>query len=151
MIKFRASTSSATLRGPSGSIELPANDEITRKLAMLIDGQCQGFGPTAAARKYGYTKSRYFQVLHAFTQGGAAALQSKTRGPKSSYRRTDELIRLIIRHRFLDPGASSQVIAQKLKQAGHQISIRSVERVISDFGLQKKTLLATVKGAFAEP
>jgi hypothetical protein len=32
------------------------------------------------------------------------------------------------------------VIAQKLHQAHHLISIRSVERVISDFGLQKKTL-----------
>src|SRR5271165_7612930 len=33
---------------------------------------------------------------------------------------------------------SAEVIAQKLQQAHHLISIRSVERVISDFGLQKK-------------
>jgi ribosomal protein S11 len=37
-------------------------------------------------------------------------------------------------------GFSAEVIAQKLQQARQQISIRSVERVISDFGLQKKTL-----------
>ena len=38
------------------------------------------------------------------------------------------------------PDASAEVIAQKLQQAHHLISIRSIERVISDFGLQKKTL-----------
>ena len=34
----------------------------------------------------------------------------------------------------------TEVIAHKLQQAHHLISIRSVERVISDFGLRKKTL-----------
>jgi hypothetical protein len=46
----------------------------------------------------------------------------------------------VIRHRFLDPQASPDVIAQKLRQTGFEISTRSVERVISEYGLQKKTL-----------
>jgi hypothetical protein len=119
---------------------LPDDDEITRKLAMLFEGQCEGLGPTLAARKFGYTKQRYFQLLEQFEAQGALALQSKARGPKTNYRRTEEMVRQIIRHRFLDPDASAEVIAQKLQQAHHLISIRSVERVISDFGLQKKTL-----------
>jgi hypothetical protein len=132
--------SSARLVGPSGSILLPDDDEISRKLAMLFEGQCEGLGPTQAARKFSYTKQRYFQLLELFESQGAVALQSKLRGPKSNYRRTDEMVRQIIRHRFLDPDASAEVIAQKLQQAHQLISIRSVERVISDFGLQKKTL-----------
>jgi hypothetical protein len=68
---------------------------------------------------------------------GYLALQSKARGPKTNYRRTEEMVRQIILHRFLDPEASAEVIAQRLQQARHQISTRSVERVISDFGLQK--------------
>ena len=119
---------------------LPDDDEITRKLAMLFEGKCEGLGPTQAARKFGYTKQRYFQLLEQFEAQGALALQSKVRGPKTNYRRTEEMVRQIIRHRFLDPDASAEVIAQKLQQAHHLISIRSVERVISDFGLQKKTL-----------
>ena len=67
-------------------------------------------------------------------------LKSKPRGPKTLYRRTGELIRQVIRYRFLDPEASAEVIAQKLRQTGFVISIRSVERVIADYGLQKKTL-----------
>jgi hypothetical protein len=50
-------------------------------------------------------------------------------------------VRQVIRHRFLDPEASTEVIAQKLCQTGFVISIRSVARVIAEYGLQKKTLL----------
>ena len=124
--------------GHAGSILLPDDDEITGKLPMLFEGQCEGLGPTQAARKFGYTKQRYFQLLEQFEAQGSLALQSKARGPKTNYLRTEEMVRQIVRHRFLDPDASAEVIAQKLQQAHHLISIRSVERVISDFGLQKK-------------
>ena len=67
------------------------------------------------------------------------ALKSAKRGPKTNYRRTEQVVRQIIRHRFLDPDASAEVIAQKLRQCGWEISTRSVERVIGQFGLQKKT------------
>jgi hypothetical protein len=107
---------------------------------MLIEGECEGLGPSKAADKYGYTKQRYFQLRQAYEQQGSSSLCSKPRGPKRNYRRSDELVRQVIRHRFLDPEASAEVIAQKLRQTGFTISTRSVERVIADYGLQKKTL-----------
>ncbi len=128
------------LIGSDGSLVVLDNDEMTRKLAMLIEGECEGLGPSKAARKYGFSKQRYFQLREAYRRQGAVALQSKRRGPKSHYRRTDELVRQVIRHRFLDPEASTEVIAQKLRQTGFVISNRSVERVIAEYGLQKKTL-----------
>ena len=85
------------------------------------------------------TKQRFYQLLKQLEEGGAMALQNHKRGPKRPYRRTDEVVRQVIRHRFLDPDASPEVIAQKLQQTGHPISIRSVQRVIEEFGLQKKT------------
>jgi hypothetical protein len=128
------------LVGPAGSLAVAPTDEITRKLAMLIEGECQGLGPLAAAQKYGFSKQRYFQIRSAFLAQGAAALQSQRRGPKRPHRRTDEVVRQVIRARFLDPEASAEVIAQKLRQAGFLLSTRSVERVLADYGLQKKTL-----------
>ena len=128
------------VRGPKGSLPVADGDEVARKLAMLIEGECEETGPLNAAQKYGYSKQRYFQLRKAFEEQGSAALQSKLRGPKRNYRRTGELVRQVIRHRFLDPDATLGVIAQKLRQSGFVISTRSVERVISDFGLQKKTL-----------
>ena len=128
------------LVGEYGMLPVAEQDEVARKFAMLIEGECEGLGRSEAARKYGYTRQRYAQLLDAFQEEGSAALCSKPRGPKRNYRRTDELVRQVIRHRFLDPGASAEVIAQKLRQTGFLISTRSVERVIADYGLQKKTL-----------
>lgn len=127
------------LVGPAGTLPVVRGDEITHKLAMLIEGECEGLGPSAAARKFGFSKQRYFQLRHAFAAGGALALHSRPRGPKRPSRRTDEVVRQVIRHRFLDPEATAAVIAQKLRQSGWVISTRSVERVIAHYGLQKKT------------
>ena len=136
---------SGELRGEHGSLRVIADDEMTKKLVMLIEGECEGLGPLKAAKKFGYSKQRYFQLRVVFQEQGALALVNKARGPKSKSRRTSELVRQVIRHRFLDPQASVEVISQKLRQTGLTISTRSVERVIADYGLQKKTLQMSPK------
>ena len=124
----------------SGSLPIAADDEITRKLAMLIEGECGSEGIAQAAAKFGFSRQRYFQLRARFRQKGGLGLLSSKRGPKSHYRRTPELVCQVIRHRFLDPEASTEVIAQKLRQCDFRISKRTVDRVIAQFGLQKKTL-----------
>lgn len=133
------------LEGPGGTLDAP-NEEVTRKFAMLYEGKCEGLGPTKAAAKYGYTKQRFFQLLHAFRSQGLAGLCSRKRGPKAPSRRTPEMVCQILRHRFLDPDASPDVIAQKLRQSGRPISTRSVAKTLSQWGLQKKTLRAPTAG-----
>ena len=128
--------------GPGGSLPISADDEVCRRLAMLIEGECEELGPSQAARKYGFTRQRYYQILADFCTEGAEGLRLDNPGPKSDYRRTDQVVRLVIRCRFLDPDSSPAVIAQKIRQQNHTISRRSVERIIADFGLQKKTLRA---------
>ena len=110
------------------------------RLAMLIEGQCEGIGAGKAAQKFGLSRQRYFQLLKLYREHGSAGLLGQKRGPKHNYVRTDEVVRQVIRHRFLDPDATVDVIAQKLRQAGFQVSVRSVVRVIEEYGLQKKTL-----------
>ena len=126
--------------GPSGSLCLHQDDEVCRRLAMLIEGECEELGPSKAAEKYGFTRQRYYQILADFYAQGAEGLRLETPGPKTDYRRTDQVVRLVIRCRFLDPESSPAVIAQKIRQQNLAISTRSVERIIADFGLQKKTL-----------
>ena len=65
------------LVGAGGLLSIRADDEITRKLSMLIEGECEGLGPLEAARKFGFSKQRYFQLRAAFTEQGAQALQSQ--------------------------------------------------------------------------
>ena len=128
------------IEGPSGTLPVNSTDKVSRRLAMLIEGKCLGLGPTKAAKKYGYSKQRFFQVLKAFLKDGSRALVPKKTGPRNNYVRTENVVTQIIRHRFLDPEASSDVIAQKLRQTGIKVSQRTVERTITEYGLQKKTL-----------
>jgi len=126
--------------GPGGSLLVPKDDEVCRRLAMLIEGECERLGRSQAAHKYHFTRQRYYQILDAFYAEGAEGLLLQNPGPKTDYRRTDQVVRLVIRCRFLDPDSSPAVIAQKIRQQRQTISQRSVERIIADYGLQKKTL-----------
>jgi hypothetical protein len=130
------------LTGPAGSLSVPATDEQARRFLMLVEGECLQRPVTDVAQKYGFCRQRYYQMLADYQQGGLPALQPQKTGPKSNYRRTDQLVRQILRYRFLDPEVSPAVIVQKLRQTGLALSLRSVERVIADYGLQKKTLRA---------
>lgn len=127
-------------RGPAGTLNIRPDDELCRRLAMLMEGQCEGHTVTEVADRFGLSRQRYYQLLAAYTAEGTQGLIPETPGPKSNYRRTDEVVRLVIRNRFLDPDASPEVIAQMLRQKGHAIAQRSVQRIIADYGLQKKTL-----------
>jgi transposase len=125
--------------GPAGALPVMETDELARRMAMLVEGECE-LGPKAAAEKFGFSRARYFQLRQQFQQRGTEGLVLRKRGPKRNYRRTDEIVRQVIRHRFLDPEASAEVIAQKLVQTGATISIRSVQRIIRDYAIQKKTV-----------
>jgi hypothetical protein len=128
------------LTGPAGSLTIAPDDALARRFLMLMEGQCLEEDIGTVAQKYGYCRQRYYQLLDAFKQGGVPALQPKKTGPKTHYRRTDQAVRQVLRHLFLDPEASPAVVAQKLRQSHLAISLRSVQRVIADYGLQKKTL-----------
>lgn len=130
------------LTGPAGVLPVAPSDQLARRFLMLLEGQCLEPNVTAIAQKYGFCRQRYYQLLHAFTHRGLAALQPQKTGPKSNYRRTDPAVRQVLRHLFLDPDTSAAIVAQKLRQTHFPISLRSVQRIIADYGLQKKTLRA---------
>ena len=113
-------------------------DKLSMKIAMLIEGQCT-IGVQKAIKKYGYTEQRYYQLFVKYRHGGAQALIDHKRGSDTRPVRTNDILNQIIRLRYLDPLSNSGIIAQKLKQLGHKVSRRSVERTITEFGLQKKT------------
>jgi transposase len=127
--------------GSAGTLQTTADDHLALRMAMLIEGETE-LGATAAAQKYRLSRQRYYQLIDAFEAHGSVGLRLQTPGPKGPSKRTDSLQRLVIRYRFLDPEASSHVICQKLRQQDHWVSIRTVERTIAQFGLQKKTLRA---------
>lgn len=128
------------LLGPSGTLPVLASDIQSHRFLMLIEGECLGDPIANVAKKYGYCRQRYYQLLEQFKQGGLPALLPHKTGPKSNYRRTDQAVRQVLRYVFLDPDSSPEVITQKLRQTHFPISLRSVQRIIAEYGLQKKTL-----------
>lgn len=127
------------LVGPKGTLPVADDDEVLVKLAMLYEGDCEGLGPNAAAEKFGFTRQWYHTLRKRFREQGIEGLKSSKTGPKTNYRRTGEVTRQVIRYRSLDSDVSVEVIAQRLRQNGMAISNRSVERIIAEYGLQKKT------------
>jgi transposase len=126
-------------KGTHGSICIKEDDKVARKLLMILEGECMGVPNNIAAEKYGYCRQHYYTIVKSFKENGIEGLKEKPVGPKRKHIRTNEVINEIIRHRFLDPEASAAVIAQKIRQSGIKVSQRSVERTITERGLQKKT------------
>ena len=138
---FKIDLNSMRIAGVDGSLPISeADKEVFRRLSMLIDGECGESGPTKAARKSGVSKQRYYQVLDDYLRGGLAALKRKKSGPKKKTKLTESVVRQLIRHRFLDQDASVEVVVQKMRQSGVNVSAKSVNNVFVAYGLQKKTL-----------
>jgi transposase len=128
------------------SLVITENDPIAWKFSMLIEAASNKDEKIEdLARRYGYTREHFYVIKRAYEEKGSQGLMDKSRGPKINSKRTKEMEKQIIRHRFLDPEASSQVITQRLQQAGNNISQRSVERTINEYGLQKKGYIKQLK------
>lgn len=142
-MKKHASTIS--IKG-SITMSIEPTDSVAWKLLMLYEAassNAENIG--RIAKKYGYTREHFYVIKRKFDELGSEGLRDKPKGPKRNYKRTKELEKQIIRHRFLDPEASCEVITQKLQQAGHNISQRSVERTINVYGLQKKGYIKQIR------
>ena len=120
------------------------NDKLSVKMAMLFEAHCT-IGVKQAIEKYGYTEQWFYQLLRTYNKSGAEGLRDKKRGSDKRPVRDKEVTNQIIRERFLDTQASAEVISQKLKQNGYAVSVRSVERTITEYGLQKKLINLTLK------
>lgn len=120
------------------------NDLALKKFMMLYEGECV-IGVKAALEKYNYSEQQYYKLLREYNKEGMPALENKKRGVKRNFVRTKEVENQIIRLRFLDPFSSARVISQKMNQMGYKVSIRSVERTITEYGLQKKLMSSARK------
>ncbi len=126
------------------NLSIKESDLVLKKFMMLYEGECT-IGVKEALKKYNYSEQQYYKLLREYKEKGMQALVNKKRGVKKNFVRTKEVENQIIRLRFLDPFSSAKVIAQKMSQMGYKVSIRSVERTITEYGLQKKLMSSTLK------
>jgi len=125
------------IKGPGGILPLRADDEAVMDLVMLIEGETNGRPLTQILSEFGRSRSTYYEKLRRFREQGVAGLLSRPPGPRSAWRRPLEVVRFIVTTRLRDPERGANQIADDLARMGHTVSVRSVERTLTQFGLTR--------------
>jgi transposase len=125
------------ITGPGGALALRADDEAALDLAMLIEGETSGRPLDEVLAEFGRSRSTYYEKLRRFREQGVAGLLARPPGPRTAWRRPLEVVRFIVTTRLRDPARSAFQIAEDLSRVGHHVSVRSVERTLTQFGLTR--------------
>lgn len=125
------------IRGPGGVLPLRPDDDAALDLVMLIEGETSGRPLEDVLQQHGRSRSTYYEKLRRFREAGLEGLLSRPSGPRSPWRRPLEVIRFIVTTRLRHPERGANAIATELQRLGHSVSVRSVERTLSQFGLTR--------------
>lgn len=123
------------IAGPGGKLEVRPDDEATLDLVMLIEGETSGRPLDEVLARFERSRSTYYEKLRRFREQGLEGLLARPPGPRSPWRRPLEVVRFIVTARLRDPERSAAALAEDLRRLGHSVSVRSVERTLSQFGL----------------
>lgn len=134
------------IKGPGGSLTLRREDEAAVDLIMLVEGETSGRDLGDVLEKFGRSRSTYYEKLRRFRQGGLEGLLARPPGPRSPWRRPIEVVRFIVTTRLRHPDRTAAAIAEDLGRLGHSVSVRSVERTLSQFGLTRAPARVAVPG-----
>jgi len=130
-------TPTPEIKGPGGVLPLRPQDEAAVDLAMLIEGETSGRPLDEVLLQWGRSRSTYYEKLRRFREGGVEGLLARPPGPRSAWRRPLEVVRFIVTTKLRHPDRRATEIAEHLERLGHRVSIRSVERTLSQFGLTR--------------
>ncbi|HET7824425.1 MAG TPA: helix-turn-helix domain-containing protein [Anaeromyxobacter sp.] len=125
------------IKGPGGSLPLRSDDDAAVDLVMLIEGETSGRDLDTVLNQFGRSRSTYYEKLRRFREQGVEGLLSRPPGPRSPWRRPMEVVRYVVTTRLRHPDRTAGAIAADLGRMGHAVSVRSVERTLSQFGLTR--------------
>jgi transposase len=137
-------TALSVIRGPGGVLPIRPEDAAALDLVMLVEGETSGRDLDEVLLQYGRSRSTYYEKLRRFREQGVEGLLARPPGPRSAWRRPAEVVRYIVTTRLRQPERSAAEIAQELVRQGHSVSVRSVERTLSQFGLTRSSGRASV-------
>jgi transposase len=135
------------IRGPGGVLPLRAEDEAAIDLVMLIEGETSGRPLDDILQQYSRSRSTYYEKLRRFRESGLEGLLARPPGPRSAWRRPLEVVRFIVTTRLRHPERGAVTIAEDLGRLGHAVSVRSVERTLTQFGLTRTVARSAAGGS----
>jgi transposase len=134
---MRKSLAQHAIRCPGGTLPLLPEDEAATDLLMLIEGETSGRPLEDVLQEFGRSRSTYYEKLRRFREQGVTGLLARPPGPRSPWRRPIDVIRYIVTSRLRSPDRTAAEIAEGLARLGRDVSVRSVERTLTQFGLTR--------------
>jgi transposase len=125
------------IKGPGGTLPVRPDDEAVFDLVMLIEGETSGRDLDVILGEFGRSRSTYYEKLRRFREQGIEGLLPRPPGPRSPWRRPLEVVRFVVTTRLRHPERTAGEISEELGRLGHSVSVRSVERTLSQFGLTR--------------
>lgn len=125
------------IKGPGGVLPIRPEDDAALDLVMLIEGETSGRELGEVLQQFGRSRSTYYEKLRRYRDQGLEGLLGRPPGPRSPWRRPLEVVRFIVTSRLRSPDRAAADIAADLSRLGHPVSIRSVERTLTQFGLTR--------------
>jgi transposase len=125
------------IKGPGGVLPVRPEDEAALDLVMLIEGETSGRELDEVLHQFGRSRSTYYEKLRRYRDQGLEGLLGRPPGPRSPWRRPMEVVRFIVTTRLRSPDRTAAEIAAELSRLGHPVSLRSVERTLTQFGLTR--------------
>jgi transposase len=142
---------SYSFTGPGGSLPLRPDDQLALDVAMLVEGETSGRPLEEVLARFGRSRTAYYEKLRRFREEGASGLVAKPPGPHGPWRRSHEVVRFVVTARLRDPSRSPDAIARDLSALGHDVSVRSVERTLQQFGLTRARTRRAARTASTVP
>lgn len=106
-----------------------ARDLVQVKYEMLRRVRVDGLSVTEAARRFGFSRTAFYQALSIFEQHGLPGLIPKRPGPKEAHKLSDSVME------FLEASPASLNSAERAEWVARQFGIsvhpRSIERALS--------------------
>jgi transposase len=125
------------IKGPGGSLPLRDDDDAVVDLVMLIEGETSGRELEDVLQQFGRSRSTYYEKLRRFRDQGIEGLLARPPGPRGPWRRPIEVVRFVVTTKLRHPERPAAEIAGDLAARGHHVSVRSIERTLSQFGLTR--------------
>lgn len=125
---------------PKRRFPVNLNDPLQKRYEMIREAALCKKPVSEVCKTYGLSRDMYYYYRQKFNEGGMDALKEEKLGPQKPSKRTEELENEIISLRFEEPELNIYQLAYRLKKAGHDISPRSISRVLAGHGLTKKKL-----------
>jgi hypothetical protein len=123
------------IRGPGGALPVRDGDEVAQDLLLLIEGETSGRPLPDVLAEFHCARSVYYEKLRRFREVGIEGLLRKSPGPKRPWRRTHDVVRRVVQLRLENPMRAADSLAEQLNREGLRVSVRSVQRILADFGL----------------